>query len=375
MRWGDELQERIEDAIYEAGAVGELWPQVIGRISDRIGAAGGFLFSATVDSVRWVTSEGVGATVEEYFARGYQLRDERTIRLLARGHAGFSGDLDVFTPEEWDADPIRREFLEPRGFGWGVATGIEVPTGETMIFHCERRAVDGPIDRASVAYLDALRPHLSRAALMSSRLELKRATGTVEGLELMGLAAAVVSRRGGLIAANGRFEGLVPNVFHDYRAGLALAHAPANALLASALQAIGEGVMEATMSVPLPARDGRPPMIVHLSPVTGAAHDIFAQSAAVVVVTPVSIADVPSANVIQGLFDLTPTEARVARALGQGLSIEAIAATHSVAVHTVRNQLRSIFAKTGVNRQADLVGLLAGAPVPGRAEDESPSGA
>lgn len=298
-----------------------------------------------------------------YFAADYHLRDERTRRLLARSHAGFSIDHDVFTPAEWEADPIRREFLAPRGYGWGVATSIEVPTGETMIFHCEKRSADGPVDPAAIAYLDALRPHLSRAALMSARLDLQRATGTVAGLERIGLAAAVVSPSGRLRAANRPFQALVPDVFLDHQLGLGLTHPPANRLLAAAIEATAAGVMETTMSVPLPARNGRPPMIVHLSPVRGVAHDIFTQSAAIIVVTPVSIADVPSADLIQGLFDLTPAESRVARALAQGQTVDAVAAAHSVAVHTVRNQLRSIFSKTGVNRQADLVGLLAGAPV------------
>ena len=358
------MQDLIEDQIYEAGAVAELWPQVIGKISDRIGADGGFLFTVTQSGPRWVTSERIAEAIAAYFAGGYQLRDERTRRLLARSHAGFSVDLDVFTQEEWDADPVRREFLDPRGYGWGVATSIEVPTGETMIFHCEKRFSDGPVDRAAVAYLDGLRPHLSRAALMSSRLELQRATGTVAGLELMGLAAAVVADNGCLRAANGRFEALMPEVFRDHRAGLALAHPPADALLQAAFDAVCKGRSAATMSVPLPAAEGRTPMIVHLSPVRGAAHDIFARSAAILVVTPVAIAEVPSARILQGLFDLTPTEARVARALGEGMTIEAVAATHAVAIHTVRNQLRSIFSKTGVKRQADLVGLLKGAPMP-----------
>src|SRR5690606_2672601 len=74
---------------------------------------------------RWITSERIAEAIEAYFAGGYQLRDERTRRLLARSHAGFSVDLDVFTEAEWEADPVRREFLVPRGFGWGVATSIE----------------------------------------------------------------------------------------------------------------------------------------------------------------------------------------------------------------------------------------------------------
>jgi DNA-binding CsgD family transcriptional regulator len=101
-------------------------------------------------------------------------------------------------------------------------------------------------------------------------------------------------------------------------------------------------------------------MIVHVLPIKGLARDVFSRASVVVLVTPVVIADVPTAEVIQGLFDLTPTEARVARALGRGETVAEIAASNRVAQPTVRNQIREIFSKTGVNRQADLVGLLRG---------------
>jgi DNA-binding CsgD family transcriptional regulator len=92
------------------------------------------------------------------------------------------------------------------------------------------------------------------------------------------------------------------------------------------------------------------------------AQDVFSRSGAIMIVTPVTMGEVSSAQLIQGLFDLTPAEARVARAIGNGETIAAIAAGHQVAEPTVRNQLREIFAKTGVHRQAELVGLLRGIP-------------
>ena len=53
--------------------------------------------------------------------------------------------------------------------------------------------------------------------------------------------------------------------------------------------------------------------------------DIFTQATALLVVTPVDRAAVPTAEVLQGLFDLTPAEARVARGIGQAEAIDALA--------------------------------------------------
>ncbi len=99
-------------------------------------------------------------------------------------------------------------------------------------------------------------------------------------------------------------------------------------------------------------------MVVHLVPIRRAARDIFTTAASIIVVTPVSRSEAPSATVIQGLFDLTPAEARVARLIAGGDSVNEIAAASSTSAGTVRNQLKSVFAKTGVNRQGDLISLL-----------------
>jgi DNA-binding CsgD family transcriptional regulator len=79
-----------------------------------------------------------------------------------------------------------------------------------------------------------------------------------------------------------------------------------------------------------------------------------------VVITPIDRATVPGAEVLQGLFDLTPAEARIARAIGEAQTIEELAQTLQISRETVRTQLKAVLAKTGVSRQSELVSLLAG---------------
>lgn len=69
------------------------------------------------------------------------------------------------------------------------------------------------------------------------------------------------------------------------------------------------------------------------------------------------------------LYGLTEAEARVMAALTLGRTVEEIARENGVRTSTVRAQVRSIFEKTGVNRQTDLVRLgLTGAPLVSGAE-------
>jgi DNA-binding CsgD family transcriptional regulator len=358
------VTDDIVDDIYEAGAVPERWPALLQRITDMVEARGTLMFVARQASLKYFASPAIEPLIPPYFERGYQFRDERTKRLFEYNHAGFVQDLDVFTPEEWEADPIRRELWAPEGLGWGVATHLPMPTGESIIIHAERNGTRGPVERPYVDELDRLRPHLARATLMSSRLAFERASGAVDALGMMGLPAAVLDVLGRIFVANSAFEALMPSAFLDRQTGVELAEPGPNALFRGAFEAATSDTTAVPLSLPMPARDGLPPMILHLVPVRGAARDVFSRASVVLFVTPVVVADVPTAEVIQGLFDLTPTEARVARALGRGETVAEIAAGNGVAQPTIRNQIREIFAKTGVNRQADLVGLLRGVRSP-----------
>jgi DNA-binding CsgD family transcriptional regulator/pimeloyl-ACP methyl ester carboxylesterase len=57
-------------------------------------------------------------------------------------------------------------------------------------------------------------------------------------------------------------------------------------------------------------------------------------------------------------FGLTPAETRLAARLKDGLSLKEAADDMSVSLNTVRNQLRAVFEKMGLNRQSELVRAL-----------------
>ena len=58
-------------------------------------------------------------------------------------------------------------------------------------------------------------------------------------------------------------------------------------------------------------------------------------------------------------YGLTPTEALLAEELLRGSTLKLVAQERGVSIHTVRNQLKVIFEKTGTSQQSQLVALLA----------------
>lgn len=61
---------------------------------------------------------------------------------------------------------------------------------------------------------------------------------------------------------------------------------------------------------------------------------------------------------VAAIHGITRAEARLASMLADGISLEEAAVALLVSIQTVRSQLKSVFAKTGVTRQAELVALL-----------------
>ena len=69
-----------------------------------------------------------------------------------------------------------------------------------------------------------------------------------------------------------------------------------------------------------------------------------------------------SIDSLVSVYSLTPTEAQVSISLANGHSIDEIAKLSHHSSHTIRSQLKSVFRKTGVSRQSELIKLLLTGP-------------
>lgn len=66
----------------------------------------------------------------------------------------------------------------------------------------------------------------------------------------------------------------------------------------------------------------------------------------------------PDVHFVAAMLDLTPAEARLAAQLVVGHDLATIALAHGVSINTVKTQMRSIYAKTGTRRQAELIRVI-----------------
>ena len=186
-----------------------------------------------------------------------------------------------------------------------------------------------------------------------------------DALGLIGFPAAVLGSRGRPLAANRLFDELMRGVSCDRGERLGFADRATDTLFAAALLELGMASRAgAVRSVPVRASGDRPPMILRLISLCGGGHDVFGASS-IVVVTRLTPPAAPAAELLQRLFDLTPAEARVAREIGEGRTVDAIAEAFGLSRETVRSQLKAVLGKTGLGRQGDLMAMLAAVEIPG----------
>ena len=356
--------ESVIDQIYEAAFVPDRWGDVLERTGELSDSVGGAMFSYGGGvPLRGKAVPELMPLLDEYI--GSDLRDACTSanRMLDMEPNSFVVVDDFLSDEEIERDPVRTR-LRTLGLESGLCTTIPMPGGEIVTFIYLRPAAKISYRASEVEHLNSLRPHLARASLMAARLGLEEMRNTVAVLERLGLPAAVLNKRGQVLAANPLLAAL-PQIFVPRAHGtLALAPGEADALLQAALRN-GRDDQDAVRSIPIPAGDTHPALVVHAVPLRRAARDIFSGGDVLIAATEMRLRESgPPVELLRGLFDLSPAEARVAAALTRGSTLQEAADQQGIRIKTARTYLAQVFRKTGTLQQSQLVALLAGTQWP-----------
>ena len=355
------MDPQIVDRIYESSFVPELWPGILGELTGIAQARAGFLFISNGSIHDWASSTDIGAeTMKPLVESGWVARSERFRRLLSARHSGFLSDSDIYTEKEMETDPFYRDLLYPRGLGWAVATAVPLPTGDCFSINLERERSRGPVEASAIQKLDMLRPHLARSALMFARLQLERARAASQTLAAIGLPALVMTEDGRVLAANHLIEKMAGHVHWLAHGRFGLKDRRADKLLRDAIAKGSSEKAAGVRSFAVRHADAEDTLIAHVIPIRLSARDIFSRCATALVLTPVTAPQTPQVELVQSLFDLTPAEARVARDLASGTTVDGIASAGGVSANTIRTHVRAVLTKTGCTRQTEVVALLTG---------------
>lgn len=208
------------DQLYEAAVAPERFASALGAARPGlVGQASVLLFRGQAKPT--TVGYNVPPKVWRDFASGTWARSPAVSWALGNGHVDFTPFTERFTPDELARDPAVAQLYDV-GLGDCLTSMLSLGDGGMAGFMFARARELGPYTADEVRGLNALRPHLARSLLVATRLEMERARSTVDALNRLGLAAAVIDVQARVIASNAQFDGLTGVVIPTAFGGLAL---------------------------------------------------------------------------------------------------------------------------------------------------------
>lgn len=260
---------------------------------------------------------------------------------------------DFFLRSEYYNDFLRRQDQES-----GV--GVTVRRDDDCFFLFSVLSGDTDFERNTgrARYLSDIAPHLRRISdFYVSRSVASFSGDFARGLgDLGGIATVVVNAAGKVIHASplGEAHLAAGGLFGIGAAGVLSFRDPmAHSVFRHALYGRYADLMTRTLTV-----GGAEITFVRVSEDYGSA--IFMAGALAILIATRAPAAVSGAQGVAARYRLTRAETRVLQGILDGRRPAEIALAAGVSLETVRSQLKSIYGKTGVNRQSALVRLAAG---------------
>jgi DNA-binding CsgD family transcriptional regulator len=295
---------------------------------------------------------------EAYVRDGWIDRDERFRAVPAALRKGAVTEFDFTTPDEIKRSPYYQEFLAPLGFRWfaGILVGA---AGCQWSLTLQRTIAQGPFEPEDVGQFARLSRRLSGVSALARAFGFAAVSGALEAFELSGTAVVQLDRTGSAIRLNTEAEKLVGHGIRVINGRLVSDQRETTDALDRALQALLWRADQGSLTPPIPLpRIGRRPLIAYPMALKSVADNPFADCRALLVLIDPEQERRPPEALLRSTFNLTPAEAKLAANLVNGESVESVSDTLNISKATARNQLKAVFAKMGVHRQAELVALL-----------------
>ncbi len=363
---------RLIAEIYDAALDRTLWPSALQRTCEFVDGRTSGLMSHDIhqQNANFYYTWNDNPEFTKLYAEKYARLNPAVVPSLLQTQVGeVSTILDFVPVDEYRASQIYKEFGAPQGYLDSIQAVLEKSATSYAAAAVILGEEHGPASETTRRRMELLAPHFLRAVQIGKVIDLKEVKASALADALDGIAAAMFLLDGGgnVVHANVAARDMMATQAVLYAVGsrLVLFEPKTDRALHAMLTGLGAGdiaIGGRGTSIPLSGRDGQR-YVAQILPLTAGARRAagIAYSAVAAFFVRKAALNLPHPIVtIANLYKLTPAEMRVLMMIIEVGGIQKVAAVLGVSEPTVRTHLAHVFAKTGTQRQVDLVKLVAG---------------
>ena len=353
---------RLIESIYDCAIDPALWPSTLEQIAAAHNSMAGTLnvMDFVTGAERTLVHVGISEHYQALYRKFYQGCDVFAHSLLLHPVDQPATSEELAAEEELLQSRIYREWAVPQGFRYVLLTALIKNQARLAFIGVTRGEKGGPYDAEEQARMALLAPHVRRAITIADLIDHKTLERDDLAATLDALTTAVL-----VLGADGR-------LVHSNAAGrAALAREdlllsrigivePWDRTVSPAFRAMLSA--EAGGTVALARRGGGNAVVSALPLHSGRRRSAVPRSARVALFVQDNPCGPHAIELLGRAYNFTGAELRVLLGLAEDATPADIAQRYGIAPSTVRTHLKSLFAKTGTNRQKDLVKLLFTAP-------------
>jgi len=358
------------DLLYAAAFDGTLWDQALSAIEALSGSAGvvvNIVDKAEPERSKLLNSKGIAAFASEKDLATYNQDVLPHCPRVAWGalhpDTSYVCDYMILSEAEMDRD-LAYDWYARHGLRYFVGS----PLFETCRYHFmwsfQRTPSQGHVQAEEVELFRLLKPHVERALRITDQLSSLQRDARSSSAVLEGLPNAVftLDRHGNVLTVNAAGAALLAGPD-----GLQMRDGKLLTWMTSEQCRLERAIADAAASPPVAGQvfvrlsrgHNDTALAAFVAPLNIADEELLTLNAKVlVIIHDTDARGCAKTEMLTSLYGLTDAEARLASALSGGHSIESAAALLNIRPATARSELKSVFRKTGVSRQQDLVRLL-----------------
>ncbi|MFC1748905.1 helix-turn-helix transcriptional regulator [Pseudomonadota bacterium] len=281
----------------------------------------------------------------------------------------YSTYLDFSCPQkEFLESEFFNDWARPQDIAHGICGTIHTQGSNTVQLLVQRTKTQNYFTHQETSFVNGLVPHMQRAMELAGRFQQTEAVGMAA--EQSSLPFVLLGEDGRVLFVSKNAEQMIanePDVSIKQHRLTSSDGGFSNKLktLIHTVTSSAGGTWHSAGGTLLLPRQGKSDLAIMVNPVGGKNREALLVGqrpfAALFFYDP-DVAITLQRDLLESYYGLTYAEAEVAELLVQGNELREIAERNRISLHTVRNQLKSIFAKTNTSRQAELVSRLMSGP-------------